>query len=177
MTQEELYLKTLGEIIVEFNRLEASMEFNIWAYLFGGRNAQNFGRRVTYELKFIQKLDLLQGCVFEREGEEVANEFKKNLYGRIENIMKKRNDYVHSTWFIEYGVPDSLREDERITTKINFKHAAKGNSRRPWNYIAAEKKVTIDDLKKFLKEIQCVNGKIMAWLHKDMRNMEPVICK
>jgi hypothetical protein len=73
------YLSKIGEVIVTLNYLESLVELAIWEMLGEiGKTAdlQGVGRRITYSLEFVQKVDLLRSLIVEIYGEERAKNFK-----------------------------------------------------------------------------------------------------
>lgn len=174
MTIKEEYLVSLGEIVVDFNALESAIEFLIWEYVTGGN--QDLGRRVTYKLGFKEKLDLLQGSIFEREGEQAAEKFKIDLYNRIKDAGEIRNEYLHSNWHIDCRV-NGAPPEEGSTLRINYQHAAKESSRKAWDWQKGFRAISLKELKDFSTELLFLRAKVFIWLNPDDRNKEPDVSK
>lgn len=117
------FLQKIGQVIVEVNHIESLVELLIWSLIFTNRNkednAQGIGRRITVNLSFMEKADLLRSLVVERKGEDFAKEFTERVYKKLQAIAQKRDDIAHSLWFIQYGESKA----ELATEKINFKKA------------------------------------------------------
>lgn len=150
------YLARIGEIIVELNFLENWLEFFSWELIQAKGNLQKIGRRITYNLTFIQKLDLLRSLLVERTGEGNAEEFRP-LYKKIKECEEIRNDIAHSLWFIQYG---NSKEDLN-TTKINVSYAFERG--RSFDFSKTKKTVPLSELEESGKKIADTSDEVFKY--------------
>lgn len=148
------YLAKLGELVVVFNALELFTDTFIWELIDAKGSQQGIGRRITVNLEFQQKLDLLRSLLVERYGQEKAKRFT-NTYSKLKQCAEKRNDTLHSLWFIHYGkTPDNLE-----TRKINFQKAYERG--KAFDFEKANKKVPLNELKDIIKDVESCSDELV----------------
>lgn len=148
------FLIRIGKIIVDFNHLESIVEMVILQLINikkgtdeNSEDEQSIGRRVVEKLFFMQKIDLLRSLIVGRKGEEFAKKFTKQVYKELVSVSEKRNDIVHSMWFIQYG----NSKTDLSTLTINFQNAyQRGKS---FNFEEAKKDISLEKLDETLSSI------------------------
>lgn len=159
-TQE--YLQKIGRVIVELNFIENFVELLIWQ-LIGAKEVSNVndeqavGRRITVNLSFIEKADLLRSLVVERKGEEFTKEFTDDIYKKLQVLSEKRNDVAHSTWLIQYG----SNKEAAITHKINYGKAfVRG---KPYDFDKAKSNISLEEFDQYLELIDDVGAYLIHY--------------
>jgi len=159
-TTTKEYLAKIGEVVVLLNHLESNIDFWIWELIGAKENAhdhQNIGRRITLQLEYMQKVDLLRALIVERHGEEKGRELRP-LYTKLQTCGQVRNDIAHSEWFIQYG---NLAEGVPLsTTKINIQKAYERG--KLMNFSNARKEVLLGELEGYVTQ----TNEIISELHE-----------
>ncbi len=155
------FLQKIGQVIVEVNHIESLVELLIWPLIDAKGNkdgsAQGIGRRITVNLSFMEKADLLRSLVVERKGEEFAKKFTERVYKKLQTVAEKRDDVAHSLWFIQYGES----KEDLATEKINFTKAYKRGEE--FKMDAAQSKVALSELEDILKLIHQAGAEIIHY--------------
>jgi len=164
MSKTEEYYEKLGEFIVKFNFLDNRISFELWAQINAGesvKDAQNIGRRITTQLEYTQKVELLERLLIDNFGEEVGKKFrplKKELVG----LATTRNTYAHGEWMINYGT-ENAPEDQLETIILHEKKAF--DKTRKIDYSKAVHKINLNHLKDSIKKVEELTTK-MLWIYK-----------
>ncbi|MDD2482797.1 MAG: hypothetical protein PHE32_03775 [Candidatus Shapirobacteria bacterium] len=146
------YLASIGGIVVCLNHLEHFIEFMIWELINpkvdNANKSQLIGERITVNLEYIEKLELLRSLIIERKGIEKAEEFKE-IYIKCKKACEIRNDISHSLWSIEFG--NNKEGISPSTTKTNMQKAFQRG--KNFDFLSAYKQVNLDELKLEMNQI------------------------
>lgn len=103
------YLQAIGLVSAEWNDLEWTLNFGIWAFLgFTDRAGQfDLGRAVTTHLNLQIRLDMLLSLVqVQLKDRHVDEDFKKVVDKIRKNLAPKRNEIIHTQEW-KFSHPDS----------------------------------------------------------------------
>ncbi len=138
------FLAKIGEIVVLSRHLESIIEFFI-EDLINPEGKPIMKQRVTdsiiRKMESLEKLDIVRDLIVERVGIESQKKFLPT-YKLIKECIEKRNDTVHSLWFIQYGNTEAGIAP--LTQKINPQY---GHTRgRPFDFSKAITNIELDAL-------------------------------
>ncbi|MBD2501725.1 hypothetical protein [Anabaena azotica] len=100
----ELY-SAIGEFIVEFEQVCHAISLNIKFILHNdGLKNQRIPDIILAGLTADPLQSMLRSLIHElRDLDETEKKIIKNIFDRLQKLIKQRNDIVHSTWFIGWG--------------------------------------------------------------------------
>lgn len=116
--------RLLGEYIIEFNKLDLVVARSIWTMLdFNNKFQSRMGKAITSHLMFLNKVEMLNRLVSAMVPKQQREEFK-NIYKQLRNCNTRRNELIHSVWYIDltqqatiYHVRKEMERDGQDTLK------------------------------------------------------------
>jgi len=100
MELNDKLISALGSITVSFSTLELFISYFVWGLI--GPDPK-LGKIITSQMSFSRLLDLLSSLFKYRVHDDKKIETLKDLVTKAGQAEEKRNTYVHSSWWIEYG--------------------------------------------------------------------------
>ena len=151
-TFDDEYLKALGQVVINFNALDAAVCFVIWNLL--EVKEQKLGQLVTAKLTFDFKTKILRDLIVN------LTNFGKDfdpLYSRLQNAGEGRNDLSHSFWAINETTKKELLKTIKINTRKGFQ------SNEPYNFSKAVEEVSLNSLRSFINELNVLAIDLMNY--------------
>ena len=133
---EDRFLKAMGKVVVEFERLEGMLDSGLWVLLNTG---QRPGHIVVTSMSFRNKLDAFDALARHRKEGSLDKELHENLVRHLSGLEERRNRVLHS-------VRGEVTLDD---TRIRINGSAKGSR----GFSVAPEEYTDADLSKMEGEI------------------------
>ena len=97
-----VYYSLIGEFVVKFNFLEDKMTSLIWTFAKLNNNTEDqaIARIIFKDTLFLPKLKILKNLFKYHFGK---NKRFDDICKKLKDINEKRNEFVHSLWFINYA--------------------------------------------------------------------------
>ena len=158
------YYALIGEFTVKFNFLENVMTDFMWtlAELNNKSEDQMIARIIFKDVLFSSKLKILRNLFEYHFGkDEKFNDIHKKLI----NINAKRNKFIHSLWFINYGSEKDIKLNTVIwDNKKLVRNLVNGRKK------LATQKVKPNEIKETIKEIEELYNEINFFQYEMISN-------
>lgn len=160
--QKENFYRLIGKVVVEFNDLETLMVYKILGLLNITSSREAPG--VIAHLSFADKSLVMRTLILKMLGEKAGQKFK-TLYTKLKEVGEKRNDLLHSSWFL--GFLDSNDEGEilRLNLKDDFRKAHITGAQQIAHALE-DFVVNQGALKKFLKEVKDLRKELYSFFEE-----------
>jgi len=124
--QRDAWYAALGRFVVEFEHVCNQMNTCIIFVLSGNSlRSQNLVQAVLAEFTADPLLSSFRAVVGElRKGDDYEMRILDNVSKRVQNLIERRNDVIHRTWFIEYWGPKDTEFSKAPSLK--FKKSKRG---------------------------------------------------
>jgi hypothetical protein len=160
--QRDPWYAALGCFVVQFEHMCHEMKLCIL------QAEGNFSPIQTQNLASAELDGLVAGRLLHRFKEAATKlrsdyseemQILNNISERLRDLIEKRNDVIHRTWFVEYGIPGGEDEFSKAPS-LKFKMTKSGPESKPLELEAGD----FDDLQKEAKELSDIVFRIYGCL-------------